>query len=191
MQPIPALNGNAAPLLSRNDAAEEAPQEWDWHEGTVAAIRPAQALFADETLEQALRQLVLYGHSGLPVLSHDGERLQGWITRQAVLRTLADSVAESMKEIERGAVAADFAVDDPVAAAHTPSSPLHGYQIVELAVGRDAPAVGKRIGDLQLPPGSVVVAAARGREIVRISPDRELTAGDRIIVLAPGPDEQP
>ena len=48
-----------------------------------------QALFADETLEQALRQLTLYGHSGLPVVSHDGERLLGWITRQNVLGAIA------------------------------------------------------------------------------------------------------
>ncbi len=191
MQPIPRLNGNAAPLLSGDGEVHEAPQRWDSDEGAVAAIRPAQALFADETLEQALRQLVMYGHSGLPVLSHDGKRLQGWITRQAVLRTLADSVTESMREIERGAVAADFAVDDPMQAAHTPSSPLEGYRIVELAVGRDAPSVGETIDQLQLPAGSVVVAAARGREIVGITADRKLCAGDRLIVLAPGPDEQP
>ncbi len=34
-------------------------------------------LFDDEDLEQALRQLVLYGHDGLPVLSHDEHTLQG------------------------------------------------------------------------------------------------------------------
>ena len=34
--------------------------------GPVADVRQPQALFADETLEQALRQLTLYGHSGLP-----------------------------------------------------------------------------------------------------------------------------
>jgi hypothetical protein len=34
----------------------------------MSDVRHPQVLFADENLEQALRQLVLYGHDGLPVL---------------------------------------------------------------------------------------------------------------------------
>jgi CIC family chloride channel protein len=191
MQPVPQLNGNAIPpLLTEDSDVGESPRVWPTGVGTAADIRQAQALFADETLEQALRQLVLYGHAGLPVLSHDGEHLEGWITRQAVLRTLADSVTASTREIERGAAAADFAVDDPERAAHTPTSPLDGYRIVEIVVDRDAPAVGKRMDEVRWPSGSVVVAAARGREILPITSDSQLRGGDRIIVLARDPQER-
>ena len=37
-------------------------------------------------------QPVLYGRDGLPVLSHDGASLRGWITRNDVLRVLAERV---------------------------------------------------------------------------------------------------
>ncbi len=184
MEPVPQLNGDAMPLLPTEDGDGGEPRGWPTGVGTIADVRQAQALFTDETLEQTLRQLVLYGHAGLPVLSHDGQHLEGWITRQAVLRTLADSVTASTREIERGAVAADFALDDPERAAHTPSSPLDGCRIVEIIVDPDAPALGKRIDQVPWPSGSVVVAAARGREILPMSPDSELRAGDRIILLA-------
>ena len=46
-------------------------------------------LFASESLTQALRQLELYGRDGLPVISADGQHLQGWITTQNVLQAVA------------------------------------------------------------------------------------------------------
>ena len=70
--------------------------------------RQPQELFSDETLEQALRQLTLYGPAGLPVLSDDREHLQGWITRQNILDALTQTVQSSDQSIEQGAIAADF-----------------------------------------------------------------------------------
>jgi CIC family chloride channel protein len=102
--------------------------EWERLAGPVTNIRRPQELFADETLEQALRQLTLYGHAGLPVLSHDRERLEGWITHQSVMGALAQAVRTSGRSIERGAIAADFAAADPESQAHQPSTPLDGYQ---------------------------------------------------------------
>ena len=54
--------------------------------GPVTHQRHPQVLFASESLGQALRQLELYGRDGLPVVSADGEHLQGWITSQNVLQ---------------------------------------------------------------------------------------------------------
>jgi CIC family chloride channel protein len=73
--------------------------------GPVTETRQPEILFSDDTLDQALRQLVLYGRSGLPVLSPDGEHLRAWITRQRVLRALADSMSSSTKEAEQGRLA--------------------------------------------------------------------------------------
>ena len=42
--------------------------------GPVTHEREPQAFFATESLAQALRQLVLYGRDGLPVLSADGRQ---------------------------------------------------------------------------------------------------------------------
>ena len=44
--------------------------------GGATDLGPPQVLFADETLDQALRQLLLYGRFGLPVLSPDEKHLE-------------------------------------------------------------------------------------------------------------------
>ena len=72
-----------------------------------------------------------------PVLSEDREHLQGWITRHDILDALAHTVQSSEQSIEQGAVAADFGADDPSLAAHRSSTPLTGYQIVEITINAD------------------------------------------------------
>ncbi len=147
--------------------------------------RKPQELFGDETLEQALRQLTLYDHEGLPVVSHDRQHRRGWITRQDVLQTLATSMSSSAAEIEHGAVAADFAARNPEALAHTPSTPLSGYEILEITITPESPALGHPAGNIAWPPGSIIVAISEGHEIVPVRNDNELHAGERIILLAP------
>ncbi len=74
-----------------------------------------QTLFSNETLDQALRQLVLYGRVGLPVLAPDGGHLQGWITRRAVLRALAGSARATTREAEQGVLATEISDSDAAA----------------------------------------------------------------------------
>jgi CIC family chloride channel protein len=172
--PEPGVEGAAIP-----------DEVWESLAGPVTDIRQPQELFGDETLEQALRQLTLYHHDGLPVISHDGRRLEGWITRQDVLQALAKSVSSSACEIERGAIAADFAAKEPEVDAHKPSAPLKGYEIVEITVSPESPALGHLIGDVAWPTGSLIVAVTKGHNVVSVGKDTELHAGERIILLAP------
>jgi CIC family chloride channel protein len=188
MQPLPQLNGDGRLLPRAETGAESAAvsdELWGRLAGPVSETRQPQELFPDETLEQALRQLALYGRAGLPVLSHDGQQLQGWITRHNVLRALAQATSSSGAEIERGAAAADFAVEDPESRAHTPTTPLRGYEIVELAIGPRSPALGRAVGEIAWPAGSHVVAVTDGREVVPVRNDTKLRAGERVILLAP------
>ena len=189
MQPIPQPEGDArlAPIAAEPGGERDAiPDElWERVAGPVTDTRKPQELFGEETLEQALRQLTLYDHDGLPVVSHDRQHLQGWITRQDVLQTLATSVSSSAAEIEHGAVAADFAARDPEALAHTPSTPLSGYEIVEITITPESPALGRHAGNISWPTGSIIVAISEGHEIVPVHNDTELHAGERIILLAP------
>jgi CIC family chloride channel protein len=164
-------------------------EEWENLIGPLTDIGKPQELFPDETLEQALRQLALYGRAGLPVLSPDRDRLTGWITRDNVLHALAQSVESSNRNMERGAVAADFGADDPEAQAHTPSTPLSGYEIVEMVVGPESPAVGRRISDVPWPPGCVVAAVTNDHEIVPLHSDTELAPGERVVLLVPAPPD--
>jgi CIC family chloride channel protein len=86
--------------------------QWERVVGPVTLNRRPQVLFAEEDLEPARRQLVLYGRDGLPVLTRDGRR-RGWLTRADVSRALATKLSSSEDQIEDGAVAADCAVENP------------------------------------------------------------------------------
>jgi CIC family chloride channel protein len=186
MQPLARLDGQSPRLGSDGAAGRPVVPVADWERlvGPVTLTREPQVLFADEDLEQARRQLVLYGRDGLPVLSHDGE-LRGWMTRADILRALATNLGSAEQEIERGAAAAEFAVDDPTAAIHTPSTPLHGFEMLELRVLANSPARGRRVADVDWPAGSIVVAVTQGREVHAAQPDLRLQPGERVIVLTP------
>jgi len=188
MQPIPHPEGHPPRLRPQKPRAEPdaiRDELWARVAGPVTDTRQPQELFGDETLEQALRQLTVYDHDGLPVVSHDRQHLTGWITRADVLQTLANSMSSSAAEIEHGAIAADFAVQDPKALAHTPSTPLSGYEIIEITITPESPALGRQAGNIAWPPGSLIVAIGEGHEITPVRNDTELHAGERIILLAP------
>jgi CIC family chloride channel protein len=159
--------------------------DWENLGRTVTDTREPQELFAEETLEQALRQLTVYGLAGLPVLSTDREHLQGWITRQNVLEALSQTVQTSEQSIEQGAVAADFGADDPSLSAHRSSTPLAGYEIVELTITSGSAAAGRRVEEIAWPADCLVVAASDGHELVALGAQTILRAGERVILLAP------
>ena len=188
MQPVPrsAAAARLRPAQeTESDDAAVTESQWERLAGTVTDTRRPQELFGDETLEQALRQLTLYGGAGLPVLSADREHLEGWLTRQNVLEALSQTVQSSQDSIERGAIAADFGADDPTLAAHRPSTPLTGYEIVELTIGADSAAAGQRVDEIAWPPGCLVVAITEERELVALDGDTVVSAGERVILLVP------
>ena len=190
MQPLQTVDG--LPRLFGPGAPAERPavaaSQWERLVGPVTLACRPQMLFLEEDLERARRQLVLYGRDGLPVVSRDGE-LRGWLTRADVLRALASQLRSSEVEIEAGAEEANFAVADPVAASHTSSTPLPGYEVLELQIPPDSPARERRLGEIDWPSGSIAVAVTQGREIHAASPDLQLHPGERVIVLAPSGSE--
>jgi chloride channel protein, CIC family len=153
--------------------------------GTVVESRSPQALFSDETLDQALRQLALYGRAGLPVLSPDGRHLLGWITRQKVLHALADAVSAESAQAEQGRLASEFSHADPQGRLHKPRTPLEGYEIVEVSIPAGSPALNRPVGDVDWPPGSRVVAVSQERELVEPRDDLVLRRGERVVLLVP------
>ena len=184
MQPVTRFAATA-PLRADQEPREVTGREWERLAGTVIDTRQPQELFGEESLEQALRQLAVYGRAGLPVLSADRDHLQGWLTRQNVLEALSQTVRSSEDAIEEGAVAADFGADDPSLAAHQPSTPLSGYEIVELAIAPGSAAVGRRVDEIAWPPGCLVVAITAEREFVPLGGDTVVSAGESVILLAP------
>ncbi len=193
MQPVPptaaAARLNGSHGTTSDDAIAVTAEQWARLAGAVTDTRRPQELFSDETLEQALRQLTLYSPSGLPVLSGDREHVQGWITRHDILEALAQTIKSSEESIEEGAVAADFGADDPSVAAHRSSTPLTGYQIIEITINTNSPALGRRVDEISWPPGCLVVAVTDQKADVSSSTDTILREGARVILLAPARTE--
>jgi CIC family chloride channel protein len=188
MQPLPR---SAAPARlngfhdSESDRVGMTGEQWEHLAGTVTDTRQPQELFSDETLEQALRQLTLYRPAGLPVLSEDREQVQGWITRHDILDALTQIAQSSDQSMQQGAIAADFGSDDPSLAAHRPSTPLTGYQLVEITVGPTSPALERPVEAISWPPDCLVVAVTERDAHVTHSNGTTLRDGDRIALLVP------
>ena len=187
MEPLSQVDGHDE-LVARDHQVENGqlgPDQWASIIGPVTDIREPQALQADESLEQALRQLALFGRVGLPVLSSDREHLRGWITRRNVLRIVAERLSSTASEAEEATLAAEFAVDGDKSRVHVPTSPLEDYQILEIAVSPDSPAIGRRVEDVSWPAGTIVVAVTQGFEIGPPRNEARLHSGERVILLAP------
>ncbi|GEM_PF-6730134 len=181
----PAAGGQAAQPAADGHAAR--PARWADLAGPVTYQRASQALFAGESLAAALRQLLVYGRDGLPVLSADGRQVQGWVTNNRVLQAVARQVSASQADAGRAQLSADWACPDPEAALRRPSTPLPGYQMLEITLQDGSPATGTTLRRVAWPPGATPAAVLRARKIRDPDPDLTLAPGDRIILLAATP----
>ncbi|MGI9004761.1 MAG: chloride channel protein [Streptosporangiaceae bacterium] len=155
--------------------------------GPVTSQRTPQVLFTTEPLAQALRQLALYGRDGLPVISADGQQLQGWITSQNVLQAVARRISAAPAAAQ-AQLAADHARPGSQDAPGEPPSPLPGYQILEISITADSPAAGQALGQISWPPGCTPVSVLDHHTLRDPEPDITLAAGDRINLLTRTPD---
>ena len=154
--------------------------------GPVTRQHHPQMLFASESLTQALRQLELYGRDGLPVISADGQQLQGWITSQNVLQAVARQMHAAPAAAQAQHAAAP-AVPGPQAAPGQPPDPLRGYQILEITISAGSPANGQALGDTTWPPGWIPVTVLDNHTLRDPDPGITLAPGDRINLLAREP----
>lgn len=178
-----AMHPFSAPLELAHPT-DGATHDWTSLLGPVTRIREPQALFANDSLAQALRQLVLYGRDGLPVIDTDARRVQGWLTNQNVLRAVATYVTDTERGTAgpEGSERADARTPETE---HDPGSQLDGYCIVEHTLAADSVAVGRTLNDLAWPPGHVPVSVMHNRRLVDAHPAVRLATGDRINVLVP------
>jgi CIC family chloride channel protein len=154
--------------------------------GPVTRRHHPQMLFAAESLTQALRQLELYGRDGLPVISADGQQLQGWITSQNVLQAVARHMHAAPSAAQAQLPAAP-AVPGPQAVPGQPPDPLDGYQILEITISAGSPANGQTLGETTWPPGWIPVTILDNHTLRDPDPRITLASGDRVNLLAPEP----
>jgi CIC family chloride channel protein len=169
----PETNGSAAP-------------DWPALAGPVSYQGDPQALFGAESLAQALRQLEVYGHDGLPVLSADGRQIQGWITAPGVLRAIARQLTAEHAETARAQAAADGEHSDPDALRQHPPTPLPGYRLTEIILSPDSPGTGQQLKDVAWPLDSIPLSVLRGRRPRPPHPELVLAPGDHVNLLTPG-----
>ena len=177
---VPAAHGGSPAGNGSAPAPDAVP-------GPVTYRHDPQALFASESLSQALRQLEVYGRDGLPVLSPDGQRVEGWVTGAGVLRALARHVSGSRAAATQAQAATDPEHGEAEAMSARPPVPLPGYQVIEVTVTGESPAAGRKLGDLPWAAAGTLVSVLSGRRLR--PPDSEITlsAGDRVSLLVPVP----
>ena len=141
-------------------------------------------LFASESLTQALRQLELYGRDGLPVISADGQHLQGWITTQNVLQAVARHIRTAEAGTAQPQPAAGPAPHGPHDDLHQAPTPLSGYQVLEITIAAGSPTASQALGDIAWPPGYIPVSVLDNRTLRDPDPGITLLPGDRVSLLA-------
>jgi chloride channel protein, CIC family len=164
---------------------EDTHRDWATELGPVTRVRQPQALFANDSLAQALRQLVLYGRDGLPVIDTEARRVQGWLTNQDVLRAVGNHLAAAYPDIAASHQAAEWADPKAARAEHDPRSQLSGYRIVEHTLTPESVAVGHAVAELEWPPGHFPVSVIHDRQLMDADVAVRLNPGDRINILVP------
>ncbi|MGH7758043.1 MAG: chloride channel protein, partial [Candidatus Dormibacteria bacterium] len=187
MQRLSPLDGSASLVVGGGSEARPGrlPTAWAPSGAEITDRQRPQALFANETLEQALRQLVLYGPAGLPVISGDGGSVIGWVTNGDVIRAMADRIGHLQPEVAQASLAAGFAAPNAAERIHAPSLPLDGYELIEVRLTDDGREGERILDDVQLPAGSIPAAVTKGRRTYALRADTGLQAGDRLLVLVP------
>jgi trk/ktr system potassium uptake protein len=73
---------------------------------------------------------------------------------------------------------------------HLLDLPQERLEIIELLLGEDSPVTGRRVGDLELPEGSLLISVLRGGTGFVPVPETVLEPGDEVLaVLDPGLEE--
>jgi CIC family chloride channel protein len=178
--PLPVPDGQPGEADGQGPAPRPLP-------GPVTREYDPQVLFSNESVAQALRQLEVYGHDGLPVLSPDGQQILGWVTSAGVLGAVADQIETSRQQAPEAQIAAEWALSDPGSALREAPAPLPGYQVLEVTVPEDSSAVGQPLGAIAWPHGWTPVSMTRDGQPGSPGRGRMLGAGDRIDLLAPRP----
>src|SRR5206468_10116544 len=74
---------------------------------------------------------------------------------------------------------------------HLLDLPQERLEIIELLLGEESPVRGRRVGDLELPEGSLLISVLRDGTGFVPGPDTVLEAGDEVLaVLDPGVEEE-
>jgi CIC family chloride channel protein len=141
----------------------------------VADIRTAEVItaFADEGLDEAIKQAGMLEVGYIPVVTRDQPRMPvGILVRSDIIRAYGSAI--SGRDRRR------------VSFERRRAEHVFGLRPVELVLEEGDPAIGRRLRDLNPPPESVIVSINRAGIVLVPRGETKLQVGDRVTALALG-----
>lgn len=174
---VAAADGRLYGVATRSDlrrAQRAAAQHAEgWEERRVADIcaTDLHVVHPDEDLEEALQNFAAFDVGQFPVVLRERpRRWVGVLERDDVIRAYVRamrSLAERRRRMEMIRV-----------------QRRAGAQLVEITLEPGDGAVGRRVAELALPSGNLLVSIAREGEIIVPHGQTQLRAGDEVVILA-------
>ncbi|MFN3742057.1 MAG: chloride channel protein [Anaerolineales bacterium] len=162
-QGLPVLDeaGNLFGILTTQDLTRPARTVGE------ACTRQVEVAYPDETLDEALRRMSRLDVGRLPVLPRDGSRqVIGLLRRSDVIRAYELALTRRQTQQYRQHTARLDALTPPE------------VQVLELQVAPGSAADGRRLSELNLPPGCVIASLRRGGQVSVPRGGTQLQAGD-------------
>jgi CIC family chloride channel protein len=170
--PVVDEKGDLFGVVTHRDL-EEAMHRGDIAGLTVAdiAASPPVTVCPDEPLWVALKRLGVRDVGRLPVVERNNpRRLLGMLHRHDVIR------AYNLAILRR--------VDAQQRAERLRLGRLGGTEFVEIEIGLESPVMGRKLREMHLPQGCIVVSVQRGRKVIIPHGDTVLGAGDKVVAFA-------
>jgi CBS domain-containing protein len=141
-------------------------------EGTVADVftREVFAAYPDESLEEALAHLGAQDFAVIPVVDRrEPRRLVGVLRRSDILRAYSRALAD-LAQLSRRRERLKL-------------QGMTGSEFLEIDLAEGAPALGKKLRELKMPRGVVLVSIHRGPRVLIPHGDTVLRANDRVLAV--------
>jgi CIC family chloride channel protein len=140
--------------------------------GTVADIctHNVSTVYADETLDDALRHFAALDVGRIPVIARSNPRhVIGLLRRGDIVRAYARALSEAPTDEELAKRAA--------------LQSAAGAEVAEFVLSESDATVGRRLHEVDLPEDCVVISIHRRGRVVVPRGNTQLLAGDRVIIL--------
>ncbi len=171
---VAAADGTLYGVATRSDL-RRARHVAGWEEQRVADIcaTDLHVVYPDEDLEEALQHFAALDVGQFPVTPRERpRRWVGVLERDDVIRAYARAtrtLAERRRRMEMIRL-----------------QRRAGAQLVEITLAPEDGAVGRRVAELALPSGNLLVSIARDGEIIVPHGQTQLRAGDEVVILGEG-----
>jgi CIC family chloride channel protein len=137
----------------------------------------------EESLHDALRELVRHGGAGLPVAADDGRSIVGWITHSDVLGAYTERLERSVARAESGGSLPPARLPSTGNGSDPQPERLERYRVVDLELSNDQPPAGRRVDEVAWPASSMLLAVRRSGRVLDPAGRLELLRGDRLSLL--------